>query len=619
MIPEDPKNSPAPAENVSVESLLREKEELSQQVKRLIRAEGTLYEYQQVLDAQLKEYKELYDFTRRLNNNFDLSSIFDETVRYIVQELEYERAIILRREEATGIYRVCALDGYYDRGERDVVSALTISHDTPCLSSLVSGKEYVICSSSCQENCLRDLRSRLLINEYLFFPLGPPPVPPALLAVGNSAENASFYRKIEASRDALLGLGNLAGLISSVIGNRISLEQTERAREQERVAEARYRSIFENAIEGIFQRSPAGFYLNVNPSYARMLGYDSALELIALITNIREQLYVDPGYHDKLVALLNEQGSVEAFEVELYRKDRSIIWASISMRSVFDSEGKLLYYEGTAENITERKRGEAALKESERKYRQLSEALEERVREAVNELRQKDKILILQGRQAVMGEMISNIAHQWRQPLNMLALLIQDLQMTRKRVGLTEEFFSENVNRSLEIIRQMSKTIDYFRYFFKPDKDKVEFRVLETIEKTVSILNGSFKIHGIRTEVEHTGDPVINGFPTEFVQVLLNILINARDALQSSMPEDPFITVRLFEEGKKTVVTITDNAGGIPEEIIDKIFDPYFTTKGPDQGTGIGLFMSKTIIEKNMHGQLSVRNVRDGAEFRIEV
>jgi two-component system, NtrC family, C4-dicarboxylate transport sensor histidine kinase DctB len=191
--------------------------------------------------------------------------------------------------------------------------------------------------------------------------------------------------------------------------------------------------------------------------------------------------------------------------------------------------------------------------------------------------------------------------------------------MTKKSEGLSEEFIDVNIKRTLEIIRQMSKTIDDFRYFFQQSKEKVEFRVLETIEKTLAILDGSFKMHGIRTEVVQTGDPVINGYPSEFVQVLLNILINARDALITRKNDSPLIGIKLFTEGGKTVVSIADNAGGVPEEIKDKIFEPYFTTKGPEQGTGIGLFMCKTIIEKSMNGVLTVRNVGDGAEFRIEV
>jgi signal transduction histidine kinase len=170
----------------------------------------------------------------------------------------------------------------------------------------------------------------------------------------------------------------------------------------------------------------------------------------------------------------------------------------------------------------------------------------------------------------------------------------------------------------MELIQHMSRTIDDFRSYFKPEKEKVEFSAHEAVAKTLSLMEGSFNQRQIRIEVEAKDDPLIHGYPNEFSQVLLNILNNARDAFAGKGIAAPRVTVRLFAENGRTIVTVADNAGGIPEETLAKIFDPYFTTKGP-QGTGIGLYMAKSIIEKNMHGTLTALNSGEGAEFRIEV
>jgi C4-dicarboxylate-specific signal transduction histidine kinase len=254
-----------------------------------------------------------------------------------------------------------------------------------------------------------------------------------------------------------------------------------------------------------------------------------------------------------------------------------------------------------------------------KKLKNYNMVLEQSVLEQTRELRQKDQMLILQDRQAVMGEMINNIAHQWRQPLNMLGLTIQQLSLYHDLGEFTKEFLDNSVNRSMGLIQHMSQTIDDFRNYFRPDKEKVEFKVQEAITSTLSLIEENFKSQQIGVELVAKGDSVIYGFRNEFAQVVLNILNNARDVLMEREIKDPRVTITLGSENGRAVVTISDNAGGIPEEIIGKIFDPYFTTKGPQTGTGVGLFMSKTIIEKNMGGSLTAQNSADGAEFRIEV
>ncbi|KAA0894351.1 HAMP domain-containing histidine kinase [Oryzomonas rubra] len=238
---------------------------------------------------------------------------------------------------------------------------------------------------------------------------------------------------------------------------------------------------------------------------------------------------------------------------------------------------------------------------------------------ATEELLEKERMFIQQSRQAAMGEMIGNIAHQWRQPLNTLGLTIQQLQLSYDLGEFSRELLNHNVKRSMELIQHMSRTIDDFRDYFRPEKEKAPFNVREAIDTTLSLLEGSLLYPHIAIDVVAKDDAVIYGYWNEFAQVFLNILTNARDVMMEREIANPRVTITICNANGVTAVTIADNGGGVPEEIMARIFDPYFTTKGPHQGTGVGLFMSRSIIEKNMGGELTVRNTGSGAEFRIEV
>ncbi len=270
-------------------------------------------------------------------------------------------------------------------------------------------------------------------------------------------------------------------------------------------------------------------------------------------------------------------------------------------------------------DITERRRIGDALIEKQWELEELNTALDTRIDQAVDELRRKDRILILQGRRAALGEMIGNIAHQWRQPLNVLGLYLQELPLAYGTAEFNRAYLEDSIGKSMQLVIHMSRTIDDFRDFFKVDKEKVLFNVNQVIGRALTLIEESFQSQHVCVEIRSECDSLVDGYPNEYAQVIVNILMNARDALVGRAIDNALITIRSFLDGGKTVVTVTDNGAGIAEEIIDKIFDPYFTTKGPDKGTGIGLFMSKTIIEKNMGGKLTVRNVGNGAEFRVEV
>jgi signal transduction histidine kinase len=218
--------------------------------------------------------------------------------------------------------------------------------------------------------------------------------------------------------------------------------------------------------------------------------------------------------------------------------------------------------------------------------------------------------------------MIGNIAHQWRQPLNALAIKVQDVPIALEVGDLDEKYALEFKNGSMALINYMSGTIDDFRSFFKPDKQKIRFALKNTVEKACVLIKDSLHFSFIELEVLPIDESVYAyGYPNEFSQVLLNILSNAKDALKANttMGSDKRITVSFALSDGFARLSVSDNAGGIDEAIMDKVFDPYFTTKHQGQGTGLGLYMSKMIVEQNMGGTLTVENRGDGACFTVSL
>jgi C4-dicarboxylate-specific signal transduction histidine kinase len=276
-------------------------------------------------------------------------------------------------------------------------------------------------------------------------------------------------------------------------------------------------------------------------------------------------------------------------------------------------------YEAEREHMAAAHRTERELQLKQQELEALNRSLEQRVREELERNREKEHLLIQQSRLAAMGEMIGNIAHQWRQPLNVVGLLVQSLPEARRNGELTEESLDETVRQAMEVIGYMSRTINDFRNFFRPDKGKADFFVQEVVDRSISFLQPHLHYHNIEITVRITDGLSMSGYPNEYAQVLINILGNAKDIFLERCTENPAIAITAHREGERTVVTIADNAGGVPEEILPRIFDPYFTCKRSGDGTGLGLYMSKTIIEKNMRGLLTARNTGSGAEFRIEV
>lgn len=267
-------------------------------------------------------------------------------------------------------------------------------------------------------------------------------------------------------------------------------------------------------------------------------------------------------------------------------------------------------------NIAERQAAQEDLADKQLLLETLNQSLEERIKTAVTELRQKDQTLIQQNRLAAMGEMINNIAHQWRQPLNQIGLIVQSLPEYKH---LSQAEMDHAIDQIMNIIKHMSQTIDDFRNFFHQDKKKTEFVVNQAVSMVLELLRPALTAKGISISITEQPEVSMFGYSNEYAQVLLILLNNAMDALVEQNVAAPRIDINITRTNAHCVVTIADNGGGISTDVMPKIFDPYFTTKEKTKGTGIGLYMSKVIIDKNMGGTLTARNIEGGVEFRIEV
>ncbi|XOB62880.1 ATP-binding protein [Campylobacterota bacterium DY0563] len=262
---------------------------------------------------------------------------------------------------------------------------------------------------------------------------------------------------------------------------------------------------------------------------------------------------------------------------------------------------------------------EKEVAERTKELKELNDTLEIRVNSEIRKRQEQEQLLIQQSKLASMGEMIGNIAHQWRQPLNALGLVVQNIKFAYDFDELNDEFMNNSIEKVNKLTKNMSKTIDDFRNFFKPNKEKISFNLDKIINETLDLVESTFKNHNIGIEKEIDKDIKVFGFPNEFLQTMLNIINNAKDAYIENNITNGKLYIKVNKSIDFANITICDNAGGIPEKIRDKIFDPYFTTKEEGKGTGIGLYMSKIIIEQNMDGKLVSESIENGTKFIISL
>ncbi|MBF0486560.1 MAG: CHASE domain-containing protein [Nitrospirae bacterium] len=431
------------------------------------------------------------------------------------------------------------------------------------------------------------------------------------------SENVEVPVEITAQGIVINGKQYIMGIFRNV---------TERKRIEIKLEEVRrqLQSIINSTTAVIFLKDTQGRYMLINSHYE-------------VLFHITKEAII--GKTDYDIFPKDAADSFRANDIEVMKKNTALnfeeivphedgIHTYISIKfPLVDIKGQIYAVCGIATDITERKRIEEDLNRKTTQLESLTRELERMVYDEINIRNQKEQLLIQQSKMAAMGEMIGMIAHQWRQPLNALSASIFDIKDAYEYGELDKKYIDDIIQISKERISFMIRTINDFAKFLLPSKEKTLFNVKDIIDDMLYMFGGLYKKNNIEIDIETLGEEsalISMGYPNELKQVILNLLNNARDAVLNRRGKEKqgivgCIKIIVSKSDDNIIVSIRDNGGGIPEHIIDKIFEPYFTTKEKAGGTGIGLYMSKIIVETNMGGTLTVRNVDEGAEFMIRL
>ncbi len=376
-------------------------------------------------------------------------------------------------------------------------------------------------------------------------------------------------------------------------------------------------SSFKETFESIYQKSHDTIVLmknnriyDCNPATLEMFQYESKADLINAHLLEYMPMYQKDGSlsFKKLLQRLKEtdKDGYSSFEWLFKSKDGSPLWCEIVLTKIIIDGETILH--GVYRNINERK-------ELQKKQEMFQVILKQQVAKEVSKNREKDKALMQQSRLAQMGEMISMIAHQWRQPLSAISAASGAISFKAKRERLSDDLAIELSEKISQYVQHLSTTIEDFRNFFKEKKIKERASLVQLVKESLNIVTHSLESKQITLITVFSNEVEIETYTNEVKQVLLNIIKNAEDVLITRNIDNPTIKVRVDARD----VSISDNGGGIDSSILEKIFEPYFSTKTEKDGTGLGLYMSKTIIEQHCHGKLTVKNIESGAQFTIEL
>jgi len=389
--------------------------------------------------------------------------------------------------------------------------------------------------------------------------------------------------------------------------------ETDRPRLSNPENEAIYAGIMNTTTEGFWLLDSNLTITDVNFSLCRMLGYQKK-ELVG--KKPFDFIDAKERSHCKSQAQLIDDMSSRTYEIAFITKSGSSLYALVNATTMYDQYDHMKTF-AFITDISKQKSIEEELRNHQDATERLNNSLEKRINEEVEKNREKEQMMYQQSRLASMGEMIGNIAHQWRQPLNIMALVMQDIYISEQLGNLTSKKVEDSYEKANNLLQYMSQTIDDFRNFFKENDDENIFSLKDAIESVYSLISTNLTYHHIHCEINIIEDSMVCGGLNEFKQVMINILNNAQEAIETNGSEKKEICISISKKNSDAMVVVRDDGGGMNEDVILKIFDPYFTTKAQTQGTGLGLYMSKRIIENMMLGSLSAKNIDHGAEFTI--
>ena len=351
-----------------------------------------------------------------------------------------------------------------------------------------------------------------------------------------------------------------------------------------------------------------GFITYASKAFCKISGYTQE-ELLGKPHNIIRHMDM-PKEAFKNMWQTIQTGKSWKGEVKNLKKNRDFYWVMAYISPEYDNHGNLIGYAAVRHDITHKK----ALEE-------LNKNLEEKIAFEIEKNREKDLQIFNNAKMVSLGEMIGNIAHQWRQPLSSISTLASGLLVSKEYGTLQDDIFFQYCNNIVENTKYLSETIDTFRDFIKEKKELKKVILQDRIKTTLQIQNATLNHNHITLidDIDYSTPIFIELAIGELSQVLINILNNAKDALIYNQIENPWIKLSLESNETTVLITIEDNAGGVPENIIPHIFEPYFTTKHQSQGTGLGLYMSYKIIVENLKGKLYAKNSLFGAKFFIEL